>query len=113
MSPIRQARRRTGVGLRREMVDRRIKVTVGEGEVYGELNETKTTDLIWKSLPIEAQINTWGDEIRPASPVNVFGRVIEDTTLLKDLKKGGIRPYRGRGLMSTNTLVAKGKGGSA
>ena len=42
---------------------RRIKVTVGEVEVYGELNEAETADLIWKGLPIESQISTWGDEI--------------------------------------------------
>ena len=114
---------------------RKIKVKVGEVEVYGELNETKTADLIWSALPIESHISRWGDEIyfpipiqvgledsaqevvelgdmgywpsgnafciffgptpnsrgdeiRPASPVNVFGKVIGDTKLLKTLKPG-------------------------
>ena len=114
---------------------RRIKVTVGEVEVCGELNETKTADLIWKDLPIESQINTWGDEIyfsipvqveledsarevvelgdmgywppgnafcvffgptpnsrgdeiRPASPVNVFGKVVGDPTVLQKVRTG-------------------------
>ncbi|HID07027.1 MAG TPA: hypothetical protein EYP10_07745 [Armatimonadetes bacterium] len=29
-----------------------------------------------------------GDEIRPASPVNVFGRVIGDATVLREVKDG-------------------------
>lgn len=114
---------------------RRIKLTVGAVEVYGELHETETADLIWNALPIESHISTWGDEIyfpiplhmeledsaqevvelgdmgywppgnafciffgttpnsrgdeiRPASPVNVFGKVIGDTKMLKTLKQG-------------------------
>lgn len=29
-----------------------------------------------------------GDEIRPASPVNVFGRIVGDPTVLKDVRSG-------------------------
>ncbi len=114
---------------------RRIKVKVGAVEVYGELHETETANLIWNALPIESHISTWGDEIyfpiplhveledsaqevvelgdmgywppgnafciffgptpnsqgdeiRPASPVNVFGKVVGDTKMLKTLKPG-------------------------
>ncbi len=114
---------------------RRIKVTAGEVEILGELNETKTADLIWKGLPFESQVNTWGDEIyfsvpiqvqledsarevvelgdmgywppgnafciffgptpnsrgdeiRPASPVNVFGKVTGDSKVLKAVSTG-------------------------
>lgn len=116
-------------------MSRRIKVTVGEVELYGELNETKTADLIWENLPIESRVNTWGDEIyftvpvqaelddsarevvelgdmgywppgsafciffgptpnsrgneiRPASAVNVFGKVVGDATVLKASRSG-------------------------
>lgn len=116
-------------------MSRGIKVTVGEVEVYGELNETRTADLIWNSLPFESQVNTWGDEvyfsipvqteledsarevvdlgdmgywpsgnafciffgptpnsrgdeIRPASPVNVFGKVVGDPKALKTVSTG-------------------------
>jgi hypothetical protein len=118
-------------------MSRRIKVSVGEVEVYGELNQTKTADLIWKGLPIESRISTWGEEIyfsiplrieleesaqeivelgdmgywppgtafcvffgptpnsrgeeiRPASPVNIFGKVIGDPKVLKDVKSGTV-----------------------
>ena len=114
-------------------MSRRIKVTAGEVEVYGELNETGTANLIWDSLPIESRISTWGDEvyfsipvrteleesarevvdlgdlgywppgnafciffgptpdsrgdeIRPASAVNVFGKVLGDPKVLKGLR---------------------------
>jgi hypothetical protein len=118
-------------------MSRRIKVSVGEVEVYGELNQTKTADLIWKGLPIESRISTWGEEIyfsiplrieleesaqeivelgdmgywppgtafcvffgptpnsrgeeiRPASPVNIFGKVIGDPKVLKGVKSGTV-----------------------
>lgn len=114
---------------------RRIKVTVGEVEVYGELNETGTADLIWRGLPFESKVNTWGDEIyfsipvqaalddsareaveigdmgywppgnafciffgptpnsrgdeiRPASSVNVFGKVVGDPKVLLAVRTG-------------------------
>ena len=114
---------------------RRIKVTVGEVEVYGELNETGTADLIWRGLPFESKVNTWGDEIyfsipvqaelddlareavelgdmgywppgnafciffgptpnsrgdeiRPASSVNVFGKVVGDPKVLQAVRTG-------------------------
>jgi hypothetical protein len=116
-------------------MSRRVKVTAGEVEVYGELNETRTADLIWNSLPVESQVNTWGDEvyfsipvqaelddsarevvglgdmgywptgnafciffgptpnsrgdeIRPASSVNVFGKVVGDPKVLKTVSTG-------------------------
>ena len=116
-------------------MSRRIKITAGDVEVYGELSETKMADLILEHLPIESQVNTWGDEIyfsipvqaelddsarevvemgdlgywppgnafciffgptpnsrgdeiRPASAVNVFGKVVGDPTVLKSVRSG-------------------------
>ncbi len=116
-------------------MSRRIKVTVGDVEVFGELNETGTADLIWENLPMESQVNTWGDEIyfsipvqaelddsarevvelgdmgywppgsafciffgptpnsrgdeiRPASAVNVFGKMVGDPKVLKSVRSG-------------------------
>jgi len=112
----------------------RIKVTAGGVVAFAELNETATAQAIWKALPIEAQANTWGDEIyfsipvhleeenaqevvekgdlgywppgnafciffgrtpasrgdeiRPASPVNVLGRLEGDATVFKRARSG-------------------------
>ena len=112
----------------------RIKITAGDVVAFAELNETATAEAIWNALPIEAQANTWGDEIyssipvhrdeehaqevvekgdlgywppgnafciffgrtpasrgdeiRPASPVNVFGRVEGDSTVFKKVRSG-------------------------
>jgi hypothetical protein len=112
----------------------RIKMTAGDIVAFAELNETATAEAIWNALPIEAQANTWGDEvyfsipvyleeenaqeivekgdlgywpvgnafciffgrtpasrgdeIRPASAVNVFGRLEDDPTIFKRVRSG-------------------------
>jgi hypothetical protein len=35
------------------------------------LNESPTAEAIWQQLPIESQVNTWGDEIYFEIPVNM------------------------------------------
>jgi hypothetical protein len=47
----------------------RIKITVGDVVAFAELNKTSTAEAIWNVLPIEAQANTWGDEIYFSIPV--------------------------------------------
>ncbi len=112
----------------------RIKITAGDVVAFAELNETATAEAIWNALPIEARVNTWGDEIyfsipvyleeenaqaivekgdlgywpsgnafciffgrtpasrgdeiRPASPVNVFGHLEGDPTIFKSVRSG-------------------------
>jgi hypothetical protein len=112
----------------------RIKITAGDVVAFAELNETATAEAIWNVLPIEAQANTWGDEIyfsipvylkeenaqevvekgdlgywppgnafciffgrtpasrgdeiRPASPVNVCGHLEGDSTIFKRVRNG-------------------------
>ena len=116
------------------MEERRIKITAGPCEVIAELDDSATADLVWSALPIEADADTWGDEIyfrtgieaeeddaravvelgdvgywppgqalcfffgptpasqgdeiRPASPVNVFGTIDGDSTVLKQVSSG-------------------------
>lgn len=113
---------------------RRIKITAGKVEAEAILEDTRTADAIWEALPIEAQGNTWGDEIyfsipvtcepenakevvelgdlgywppgtafciffgptpmsrgteiRPASPVNVFGKVEGEAKVFKQVRSG-------------------------
>jgi len=113
---------------------RTIRMTAGAVSVEATLDGSRTATAIWNALPIEAKVETWGDEIyfpcgldlaaespkpvvdmgdlgywppgqafcvffgrtpasrgdeiRPASPVNVFGRVTGDATVLKKVRAG-------------------------
>jgi hypothetical protein len=48
---------------------RTIKILIKDLKVKAELNESKTAQLIWETLPIEAKANLWGEEIYFAIPV--------------------------------------------
>ena len=113
---------------------RRIRIKVGALEAAADLNDTRTAQAIWKTLPIKGRVNLWGDEIyfsiplslelelgqelvsigdlgywpqgnafciffgltpisqgdeiRPASPVTVFGKVIGDANVFKKVAAG-------------------------
>ena len=45
------------------------RIKAGEIEMAAELNESQTASLIWDALPLEAEVNTWGDEIYFSIPV--------------------------------------------
>jgi hypothetical protein len=47
----------------------KIKITAGQVEAFGELNDSKTAQEIAKALPIEASGSTWGEEIYFGIPV--------------------------------------------
>lgn len=48
---------------------KKIRITAGSIVVDAELNDTKTASAVWDSLPIQANGNTWGDEIYFKIPV--------------------------------------------
>jgi hypothetical protein len=48
---------------------KKIRILASELKVEAELNESKTAQLIWEALPIEAKANLWGEEIYFAIPV--------------------------------------------
>ena len=124
------------------MEHRRIKISTAQVSVTAVLDDSRTADLVWEALPIEASASTWGDEIyfrtpvqaeeedarevvdlgdvgywppgqaiclffgptpasrgdeiRPASPVNVLGKIDGDPAVLKSVAPG------------TPVVVAKG-----
>lgn len=45
------------------MGNRNIRVTAGDVSVTAALNDSRTADLLWDALPLEASASTWGDEI--------------------------------------------------
>ena len=113
---------------------KKIRIRAGAIEAEAELNDTRTAQAIWETLPIKGRVNLWGDEIyfsiplslelelgqelvslgdlgywpdgnafciffghtpisqgneiRPASPVTVFGKVIGDATAFKKIAEG-------------------------
>jgi hypothetical protein len=48
---------------------KKIRILVSDLKVDAELNESKTAQLIWDALPMEAKANLWGEEIYFAIPV--------------------------------------------
>lgn len=48
---------------------KRIRIKAGRVEMSAELNESQTASLIWDALPLEAEVNTWGEEIYFSLPV--------------------------------------------
>ena len=113
---------------------RKITIRVENIKANAELNDSETAQEIWEALPIESNVNTWGDEIyfsisvkigledakavvsegdlgywppgkafciffgptpmsqgdeiRPASPVNAFGRIMGDSKIFKKVAPG-------------------------
>lgn len=48
---------------------KKIRILVNDLKVEAELNESKTAQLIWEALPVEAKAALWGEEIYFAVPV--------------------------------------------
>ncbi len=42
---------------------RLINIVTEKIQMKAELNNSKTADLLWDSLPLEGRVNTWGEEI--------------------------------------------------
>jgi len=64
---------------------RKIKITAGSVEAEATLAEGKTADAVWDALPIEAQANTWGEEIYFSIPVNCKPENPKEVVELGDL----------------------------
>jgi hypothetical protein len=62
-----------------------IIIRSGSLQMRAELNETRTAEAIWKQLPIEAQANTWGDEVYFPIPVKMETERGQSTVELGDL----------------------------
>jgi uncharacterized protein len=50
-------------------MEKKIRILSGELKVEARLNESKTAQMIWEALPVEAKTNLWGEEIYFAIPV--------------------------------------------
>jgi len=68
---------------------KKIVIRIGEIALEAELNDSRTAGLIWAALPIEANGQTWGDEIYFRIPV---GAELEDPRAVVDLGDLGYWP---------------------
>ena len=50
-------------------MEKKIRIRTGALKADAELNDSKTAQSIWESLPIEGTVNRWGEEIYFAIPV--------------------------------------------
>jgi len=50
---------------------KKIQVTAGEIEAEAELNDTRTAQAIWETLPMKGHVNLWGDEIYFSIPLSL------------------------------------------
>ncbi|MFO7952587.1 MAG: cyclophilin-like fold protein [Bacillota bacterium] len=48
---------------------KKINITAGNVQMKAELNNAATADLLWEKLPVEGKVNTWGEEIYFAVPI--------------------------------------------
>jgi hypothetical protein len=62
-----------------------IVIKIGDVVVDAELNESKTARLIWEMLPIEANGQTWGDEIYFTIPLDAALEAPRATVNVGDL----------------------------
>jgi hypothetical protein len=53
----------------RVKMGKKIRILVSDLKVEAELYDSKTAQLIWEALPIEAKTSLWGEEIYFAIPV--------------------------------------------
>ena len=44
-------------------MQKKCKICIKNHEIIVVLRQTKTAELIWKSLPFNCEVNTWGSEI--------------------------------------------------
>ena len=48
---------------------KKIRILISDLRVEAELSESRTSQMIWEALPLEAKINLWGEEIYFSIPV--------------------------------------------
>jgi len=66
-------------------MSRKILITIGSLKAEAELNDSKTAELIYNSLPIESNGSFWGDEIYFTIPVKAEPEDPKEEVELGDL----------------------------
>ena len=64
---------------------RKIRIRAGTIEAAAELNDTRTAQAIWETLPIKGRANLWGDEIYLSIPLNLELELGQELVSIGDL----------------------------
>lgn len=67
------------------MIANKIKISANPVAMEAELNDSKTAQMLWDLLPIEAQASTWGDEIYFSIPLNADAENPQEVVEIGDL----------------------------
>lgn len=67
------------------MIANKIKISANPVVMEAELNDSKTAQMLWDLLPIEAKASTWGDEIYFSIPLNADAENPQEVVELGDL----------------------------
>ncbi len=51
--------------------ERRIRITAGAVAAYATLNNTRVADEVWNALPLDVRMQTWGEELYGAVPLDL------------------------------------------
>lgn len=64
---------------------KKIRIRAGEIKAEAELNDTRTAQAIWETLPIKGRANLWGDEIYFSIPLNLKLEAGQEVVSIGDL----------------------------
>ena len=64
---------------------KKIRIRAGAIEAEAELNDTRTAQAIWETLPIKSRVNLWGDEIYFSIPLSLELELGQELVSLGDL----------------------------
>jgi hypothetical protein len=64
---------------------KKIRIRAGAIETTAELNDTRTAQAIWETLPIQSRVNLWGDEIYFSIPLSLELEIGQESVSLGDL----------------------------
>ncbi len=51
--------------------ERRVRITAGTVAAYATLNDTHVADEVWRALPLEVRMQTWGEELYGGVPLDL------------------------------------------
>ena len=64
---------------------RKIRIRVGTIEAAADLNDTRTAQAIWETLPVNGRVNLWGDEIYFSIPLSLELELGQEVVSIGDL----------------------------